>query len=113
MIDKIKIIAALCCAVAGMWCYYHFSGFALGLRALMVLAGLVIAALVAWWSQPGKRFVTFAKEAWAEGQRVAWPNRQETVRMTLIVFGFVVVMSLFLFLVDFIVEKLVHLLLGA
>jgi preprotein translocase subunit SecE len=112
MTDKLKILAALALVVAGMWCYYHFATLPLGLRALMVLGGLVLGGLVAWWSAPGKRFIGFAQESWQEGQRVAWPTRAETVRMTLIVFVFVVIMSLFLFLVDNIVEWLIQLMLG-
>ncbi|MDR0588492.1 MAG: preprotein translocase subunit SecE [Burkholderiales bacterium] len=111
MTDKLKIAGAVLCIAVGMWAFYHFAEMALGLRALMVLGGLVLGGLCAWWSVPGKRFVTFAQEAWVEGQRVAWPSRQETVRSTLIVFAFVVVMSLFLFLVDKIIGWLVNLIL--
>jgi preprotein translocase subunit SecE len=42
----------------------------------------------------------FAKEAWAETRRVVWPERRETIQMTLTVFGFVVIAALFLWIVD-------------
>jgi len=100
MVDKIKIVLALACVVAGLAAYYWFSDAALVLRVLMVLGGLVAAGLVAWTSAPGKEFFAFAQEAWAEAGRVAWPTRKETIQTTAIVFAFVVVMALFLFAVD-------------
>ncbi|NDH30496.1 MAG: preprotein translocase subunit SecE, partial [Betaproteobacteria bacterium] len=33
-------------------------------------------------------------------RRVVWPDRKETVQMTLTVFGFVVIAALFLWIVD-------------
>jgi preprotein translocase subunit SecE len=112
MADKIKIIIALACVVLGLWGYYHYVHMAVGWRALMILGGIVLGALVMWLSTPGKEFVVFAREAWHEGARVAWPARQETIRMTLIVFAFVVVMSLFLFFVDQIITWVIKLFIG-
>lgn len=112
MADKIKIIVAIACVVLGLWGYYHYVNMAVGLRALMILGGLVLGGVVMWLSEPGKQFVSFARDAWQEGGRVAWPTRQETIRMTLVVFAFVVVMSLFLFCVDQIVAWLIKLLMG-
>lgn len=112
MLDKIKIAVAILCVVGGLWLYYHFVDVALGLRALMILGGLALGVLVMWTSNPGKTFMGFAQDAWREGARVAWPSRQETVRMTLVVFVFVVIMSLFLFLIDNIIAWLIKLFLG-
>ncbi len=100
MIDKIKIALAALCVVAGVWAYYWFADAALVLRVLMVLGGLVAAGVVAWLSEPGKQFFVFAQEAWAEGGRVSWPTRKETIQTTAIVFAFVVIMALFLFAID-------------
>ncbi len=100
MVDRIKIGLAVACIVAGLWGYYYFAETALVLRVLMVLGGLVAAGVVAYLSQPGKAFFAFAQEAWQEASRVSWPTRKETVQTTAIVFGFVVLMALFLFAVD-------------
>jgi preprotein translocase subunit SecE len=98
--DKAKIALAIACVVAGVAAYYWFSELAVVLRVLMVLAGLLAGAAVAWTSAPGKEFYGFAQEAWAEAGRVSWPTRKETMQTTAIVFGFVVIMALFLFGVD-------------
>ena len=98
--DKVKIALAVACVVLGVWGYYYFAETALVLRFLMVVAGLLAGAAVAWSSQPGKEFFAFAQEAWQEAGRVSWPTRKETIQTTLIVFGFVMIMALALFAID-------------
>jgi len=110
--DKLKIALAFLCVIAGVWGYYYFAESAQVLRVLMVLAGLIAGAAVAWLSEPGKQFFIFAQEAWQEAGRVSWPTRKETVQTTAIVFAFVVVMALFLFAVDSGLAWIVKLLTG-
>ncbi len=100
MVDNFKLGAAFLCVAAGVFAFHKFSESAQVLRVLMVLAGLAAGAGVAWLSAPGKSFVEFAKEAWTEGKKVAWPTRKETMQTTLIVFVFVVIMALFLAMID-------------
>lgn len=47
------------------------------------------------------RVVLFLKEAKQELQRVNWPTRQETIRLTIIVVGVSLFTAVFLGLVDF------------
>jgi preprotein translocase subunit SecE len=110
--DKLKIALAVGCLALGVFGYYWFSDLAMVLRILMVIAGLLAAAGVAWLSEPGKEFFAFAQEAWAEAGRVAWPTRKDTMQTTGIVFVFVVVMALFLFAVDSTLAWIVKLLTG-
>jgi preprotein translocase subunit SecE len=112
MIDKVKIGLAVACVVIGVWGYYYFAETAQVLRVLMVMGGLVAAGAVAWLSAPGKAFFAFAQEAWQEAGRVSWPTRKETIQTTAIVFGFVVIMALFLFAVDSTLAWIVKLLTG-
>src|SRR3569623_854617 len=58
--DKLKIALAFACIALGVFGYYYFSETAMVLRILMVLAGRVAAAGVAWLSAPGKEFFAFA-----------------------------------------------------
>ena len=106
--DRLKIALAFACIALGVFGYYWFSQTAMVLRILMVLAGLVAAAGVAWLSAPGKEFFAFAQEAWAEAGRVAWPTRKETMQTTAIVFAFVVVMAIFLWGTDKLLEFLLY-----
>jgi preprotein translocase subunit SecE len=104
--DKLKIALAVACVIAGVSGYYYL------LRVLMVMGGLIAAAAVAWLSAPGKDFFAFAQEAWQEAGRVSWPTRKETIQTTLIVFGFVAIMALFLFAIDTTLAWIVKLLTG-
>ena len=110
--DKVLIALSFACVVLGVWGYYAFSDYALVLRVLMVLGGLVAAAGVAWFSAPGKAFFAFAQDSWAEAGRVSFPTRKETMQMTGIVFVFVVVMALFLFSVDSLLAWIIKLVTG-
>jgi preprotein translocase subunit SecE len=75
--------------------------------------GLAAAFVVFMSAESGKELAAFGRDAWKEVKKVVWPTRKEAIQMTLYVFGFVVVMSLFLFLTDKTLEWVVYdLLLG-
>ena len=65
-----------------------------------LIAGLVLAAVVFFTSEYGKRLVAFGRDAWREVKKVVWPSRKETLQTTAFVFAFAVVMALFLWLTD-------------
>jgi preprotein translocase subunit SecE len=98
--DKVTLAAAVALVGAGIWAYYWFNEMALVLRLLAVAAGILAGAAVAWLSEPGKRFMVFALESWAEVKKVVWPTRKETIQTTAAVFAFVVVMAVFLWISD-------------
>ncbi len=100
MADKIKFVLALLLVVAGVAGFYLLSGQALVLQILAVMAGLIAGALVYWKTESGQRFEDLCRDAVQETRKVVWPNRKETVQTTAMVFGFVVVMALFLYLTD-------------
>jgi len=100
MADKLKFVVALLLVVAGIAGFYLLAEQALVVRVLAVLLGLAAGAAVAWFTEPGQQFVVLGREAVAEAKKVVWPTRKEAVQTTAIVFGFVVVMALFLFLTD-------------
>ena len=47
-----------------------------------------------------KRIRRFIEESYSELKKVVWPTRKETMQMTAYVFGFVAIMSVFLWLTD-------------
>ena len=100
MADKIKFALALLLLAAGLAGFYLLGEQAMIVRVLSVLAGLGAGVAVAWFTEPGQRFFGFSKESVAEAKKVAWPTRKETMQTTGIVFGFVVVMAIFLWLTD-------------
>ena len=100
MVDKIKFLLALLLLAAGLAGFYLLGEQPMIVRVLSVLAGLGAGAAVAWFTEPGQRFFVFGKESIAEAKKVAWPTQKETMQTTAIVFGFVVVMAIFLWLTD-------------
>jgi len=100
MVDKIKITLAGLLLITGLVGFYYFSSQALVVRVAMVLAGFGLAVTVGWFSAPGKQLAGFARDAIEETKKVVWPTRKESFQTTAAVFGFVVLMALFLWLVD-------------
>ena len=98
--DRAKVGLAIALVVAGIIGYYALAEYPLVVRILSVIGGFVLGGVVAWFSVPGRRFLSFAKESWTETKRVVWPTKKETWTITLYVFLFVLVMALFLWLVD-------------
>jgi preprotein translocase subunit SecE len=100
MADKIKLFIAFLVASAGIAGYYNLQQSPAVVKLASVLAGLLLAAGVAWTSEPGKRFFAFGRDSVAEAKRVVWPTRKETLQTTGIVIAFAVTMALFLWAVD-------------
>lgn len=65
-----------------------------------LIVGLVAAVVVFISSEMGHQLVAFGHDSVREVKKVVWPERKEAAQMTLYVFGFVVVMALFLWLTD-------------
>ena len=75
---------------------------------LGVLFGCIALAIGLMAVTPnGKAFIEYAKDSIVEVKKVVWPTRKESTQMTLIVFGFVAIMSIFLWSTDKIAEWLI------
>jgi preprotein translocase subunit SecE len=96
--------AAVLVALAGVIGFSFLSQDTMLLRVGLLFGGLVLGLVLAWFARPGKRFIAFAGEAWDETRRVIWPTQKETINVTGVVFGFVAIMSVFLFVVDKTIE---------
>jgi preprotein translocase subunit SecE len=106
--DKALVSLALLLVLVGVVGFSFWSEQPMLLRVAVLLGGVALGLAVAWFTEPGKRFIGFAREGYEETKRVTWPGRDETLKTTLVVFGFVGVMALFLFLVDKAVEKALY-----
>lgn len=98
--DRLKLGLAILVIIAGIVGYSMLEGHAAVLRIGVFLVSVIVAGVIAWASEPGKRSLSFGRDAYNEVKRVVWPTRQETIRMTGIVFVFVIVVGAFLWLVD-------------
>jgi len=106
--DKVKVALAICAVVAGVVGFYFLSDKPTIVRAAALVAGLLVAIAVAWTSQPGRDFLGFARESTREAKKVVWPTRKEAMQITAVVFGFVLVMAIFLWGTDKILEFVLY-----
>ncbi len=100
MADKLKFAIALLLVVAGIAGFYMLAEQAMVVRVLAVLAGIAAGFAVAWFTEPGQRFVELGRESIAEAKKVVWPSRKETLQTTGIVFAFVLAMAIMLWITD-------------
>jgi preprotein translocase subunit SecE len=98
--DKIKVVLAVCAAIAGVVGFYFLADKSNLVRAAALVVGLVAAVALMWTSTQGRDFLNFAKEAVRETKKVVWPTRKEAMQVTGIVFGFVLLMAFFLWGAD-------------
>jgi preprotein translocase subunit SecE len=108
--DKFKVALAVVAAIAGVVGFFYLKG--QNKPALMcagaLVAGLVVAVLLLWSSTAGRDFLGFAKESVRETKKVVWPTRKEATQITGLVFAFVVVMAIFLWGTDKILQFLLY-----
>ena len=98
--DKARLGLAVALVLASLAGFYLLGKQGQLVQWGALIAGLVVAVVVFLTSEPGKQFVAFGRDSWREVKKVVWPSRKETFQMTAYVFGFVVVMALFLWLTD-------------
>ena len=108
MTDKIKVGVAFLLLVSGVAGFYLLSDSPMIVKLASVLGGIGAAAVVAWFSEPGRRFFEFARESKDETKKVVWPTRKESMQTAGMVFAFVVVMAVFLWVSDKSLEYLLY-----
>ena len=106
--DKAKLAAAVALVLASIAGFYLLSKQGALVQWAALLAGLVVAVGVFLISESGKRLIAFARDAWREVKKVVWPTRKETIQMTAYVFGFAVIMALFLWFTDQVLQWLFY-----
>jgi preprotein translocase subunit SecE len=72
MADKIKLLVAVLLVIAGLAGFYFFADAPTVVRVLSVIAGVVLAGVVAGTSGPGKQFFRFALFLWAVDGILLW-----------------------------------------
>jgi preprotein translocase subunit SecE len=98
--DIVLVTLAVLAAAAGVLGFTFLTDQPTLARVGVLIGGLAVALVVAWFSQAGKRFIAYGRESYEETRRVVWPSRKETMTTTGIVFAFVVIMAILLFVVD-------------
>jgi preprotein translocase subunit SecE len=106
--DKVKVALAVLAALAGVVGFYVLAGQQTLLRASALVGGLAVAVLLLWTAELGRNFLAFAKESVRETKKVVWPSRKEAMQITGVVFGFVLIMAIFLWGTDKLLEVVLY-----
>jgi len=106
--NRIKLALAVLVVAAGIVGFSMLEDRGTFARLGVFLASLVLAFVIVWFSDTGKRTVGYLRDSMAELRRVVWPSRQEATRMTGVVFVFVAIMAIILWLFDKILAWVIY-----
>ena len=98
--DKAKLGLAVVVVLVALTGFYLLGKQGQLVQWGVLLVGLAVAVAVFLSAESGKQLVAFGRDSWREVKKVVWPARKEAMQMTAYVFGFVVVMALFLWFTD-------------
>jgi len=101
------LILAGLIVVLALVAYYVLASESIWVRLGALFGGVALGVVIAAVSNDGKRFIAYSRDSVSEVKKVVWPSRKEATQMTLVVFAFVVVMALFLWTADKLIEWLV------
>ena len=97
----VQLIVAIALAVGGIVAYYMLkSRPEAWMSWTAMFGGILLGILVFAFSANGRGFWQFFLESRVELRKVFWPNRNETMTTTLVVLVFVVIASLFFWVLD-------------
>ena len=98
--DRAKLAGAVVLTLAALVAYFSLSAKGSLVQWAVFLLGMAAAVALFLVSESGKQFIAFGRDAWREVRKVVWPTRKEATQITAYVFGFVLIMAMFLWLTD-------------
>ncbi|AOJ97386.1 preprotein translocase subunit SecE [Burkholderia vietnamiensis] len=98
--DKLMLALGVLLVLAGFVGFFWLANQQWYVRGAAFAVGIIAGVAVGLMSAPGKSLIAFAKDSYKEVRKVVWPTRKEATQTTLVVFGFVLVMAIFLWLSD-------------
>ncbi len=91
--EKMRLAAVVLLVIGALVAFYMLAAQGAAIQWGGLIVGLVLAAVVFFTSESGKRLVAFGRDSWREVQKVVWPTRKETMQTTAFVFAFAVVVA--------------------
>jgi preprotein translocase subunit SecE len=99
-LDTAKLVAAIAILVGGVAAFYVLDEYPAAVRWLVVLLAVAAGIFVALLSAQGRELAQYVQGSRVELRKVVWPTRDETTKMTMVVFAAIVVMALFFWMLD-------------
>ncbi len=106
--DKLKLGAAVALLLAALAAFYLLGKQGQVVQWGALIVGLALAAGAFFSAESGRQLIAFGRDAWREVKKVVWPARKEAIQITAYVFGFVLIMAVFLWLTDKTLEWLFY-----
>ena len=111
--DNFLWVVGLAILVAGIAGFFYYADEVMTIiRAVGLVAAVVIASVVVLQTQRGRSMFGFVREADEQRRKVVWPTRQETFQTTLIVIVLTIITAILLFLMDSLFGWLIRRLIG-
>ena len=107
-VDRIKLGLAVLVVIAGIVAFSILESQSGLVRTGVFIASLIVAFVIVWFSETGRRVAGYLRDSYHEVKRVVWPSRKETTQMTAVVFVFVVVMAIILWLFDKVLDGVIY-----
>jgi preprotein translocase subunit SecE len=98
--DMVRLALAAALLLAGLVAYFLLTKQGGWAQWGALLLGAAAAVGIFLTSESGKQLLALVRDSVREVKKVVWPERKEAMQITVYVFGFVVVMALFLWLTD-------------
>jgi preprotein translocase subunit SecE len=112
MQDTLKWLFATLLLGSAVTAFYYYGDESLLLRVIGLLIVAAATAAIAFTTDKGRAAWEFMRDSRTELRKVVWPTRKETTQTTLVVFGVVTLVAIFLWMVDGILSWVVRLVLG-
>jgi len=106
--DKARLGAAAALVVVGLAGFYLLGKQGALVQWAVFLVCIAAAVAVFFTAEAGRQLAAFGRDAWREVRKVVWPARKEAIQMTAYVFGFVLIMAMFLWMTDKTLEWLFY-----
>ncbi len=100
LMDKLMLAVAGFSILAAVYFFQFYAEKEIYFRVIILLAGLLFGVVIGCLTLPGKNFIGFFKDSIQEMRKVVWPTKKETFQTVLIVFVFVLLVSIFLWIAD-------------
>ncbi|AGF48718.1 preprotein translocase subunit SecE [Candidatus Kinetoplastibacterium oncopeltii TCC290E] len=102
--DKVKFFLALFLFFLGLVSLFWFSERSITFRIIGFSIISCLSFVLFIFNEISRSFFSFGKESFSELKRVSWPDRKSAVRMTGTVCVFAVLISVFICLIDKIID---------
>ena len=106
--DKAKLAVAALLAVGAIVAFYLLARQGSLVQWAALLVGLAAAVATFGSSENGRQLWAFGRDSWREVKKVVWPTRKEAMQITAVVFAFVLIMAIFLWGTDKLLEFLLY-----